>query len=182
MSFLRNLLIISLLTTFGFSAHAQFDNGKLSGFVGLNNSEYTGDGSWDRDFGVELGAGYLMPINGSLFLRTGLGLVQRNSETGSTSVKYLYAEIPLTLMFQVQPNIGIFGGFNFDVKMNSSPGSVSGEETIVVNLPLGARFTLEGPHSIEAILEFGVTDMADSAAGGKYKLGNSLAGRYVYTF
>lgn len=177
MSLIKNFLSLLVLSLIGFSAQAQW-----SGFVGLNNSQYTGDGSWDRDFGVEIGAGYLLPITGSVSLRTGAGLVQKNSEIGSTSVKYSYIEVPLTMMFQVQPDLSLFGGFNFDIKVNSSPSSVSGEESIVVNLPLGARYTLNGPHALEGMLEFGVTDMADSAAGGKYKLGNSFVGRYVYSF
>jgi hypothetical protein len=178
MSFLKPYLLIVVLCVIGFSAQAQ----QWSGYVGLNNSEYSGDGSWDRDFGIEIGAGYLLPITGSLFLRTGAGVVQKNSESGSTSVKYTYIELPLTLMVQAQPNLSFFGGFNFDIKFASSPSSVSGEEFIVVNLPLGARYNLNGPHSIEGMLEFGITDMANSNSGGKYKLGNSLVARYVYSF
>lgn len=173
-------IITVLLLTLGLQAQAQINNGQLSGFVGINNSEYD-EGNWDRDFGVELGASYVMPLANSLSLRSGAGLVQKNSELGSTSVKYLYLEIPLTLMFQANAELAFFGGFNFDMKLNSSPSSVTNEEFIVVNLPLGARYNLQGPHSIEGILEFGITDMATPPAGD-YKLANSLSFRYLYTF
>ena len=173
---MKLLIALMALVFTATSAHAEE---QLSLFGGLNTTEFDGGGNWDRKFGFEFGATYISPLQGNLSLRTGAGIVQKNSEfsvTGfSRDVDFMFLEIPATLMFTVNNQWNLFGGLNLDITL-ADDGAKS--ESFALNLPLGARCHLKGPHSLEAILELGITDIIDSDV----KIGNSLSFRYLYDF
>ncbi len=155
-------------------------------FGGFNSSEFDSSRSWDREFGIELGATANIELQNRLSLRTGAGIVQKNSSAktpaGKQELSVTYIEIPGTLFFAATSTIGFFGGLNLDLKVaddcDFNGGSCDPDtETIVINLPLGARFNIQDDHNIEPILELGVTDIADDV-----KLGNTLSIRYIYMF
>lgn len=170
-----NIVFVAMAITFSSAAQAD----QLSLFGGLNSTEFDGAGSWDRDFGLELGASYVAPLQGNLSLRSGAGIVQKNSELNagafSRDVEFLMLEIPATLMYKLNQKLQIFGGLNLDITL-ADDGTQS--ESFAVNLPLGGRYNIQGPHSVEAILELGVTDIMDADV----KIGNSLSFRYLYDF
>jgi len=167
-------IILALIFT---SPLAQAD--KLSPFAGLNTTEFDDAGNWDRKFGFEFGASYVMNIQDQLYFRTGGGIIQKNSEFEllgfSRDVDYLVLEIPATLMFDLNGEWFVFGGLNFDLVLADDDFN---SEAFTITLPLGARWQVEGPHAVEFGLEFGVTDITDSGA----KIGNSLFARYLYDF
>lgn len=157
-------------------------------FGGLNSNEFKSSGnSWDREFGFEFGMSAIIPLQGQLFFRTGAGFLQKNStlKAGGNAYDFnmTYLQIPATLMYDLTPQVGLYSGLNIDLKINdeceTSGGSctVGGAKTIVMNLPIGARYNLAGSHYIEGDLELGLTDLARST-----KLSNALAARYVYMF
>jgi hypothetical protein len=170
----RIFLIVAIFITYSTSQAAQ-----LAGYAGINSTEYAGSGNWDRNFGIDFGALYFMPLKQDIYLRTGAGLAQRNSEIGNIGVDYLLLEIPATLMMTINSSFSIFGGLNFNLVLDDD--DVRGSKSFVFNLPIGARFQLEGPHAIEAFLEFGITDLA-SSGGSDIHVGNVIGGKYVYTF
>lgn len=172
---MKTFLVSLMIVLTSLSAHAD----KLSLFGGLNSTEFDGGGNWDREFGYEFGASYVKNFQPKFALRTGGGIVKKQSEFdavgGSTDVEYLFLEIPATLMFAVTSQFHVFGGFNLDITL-ADDGTRS--ESFALNLPLGVRYNIEGPHSIEGIFEFGITDIAKSDV----KIGNSLSVRYLYDF
>ena len=152
-------------------------------FGGVNSTIYEASGvDFDRDFGLELGVTVVHMYQTSWGLRTGAGFVGKNSSRGSTELGLSYLEIPATLLFRASPKVQLFGGLNLNLNL-SDHCEVDGAacswnaESLVVNLPLGARIGLEGPHFIEPIVEFGITDVANTT-----QIGNSLSVRYIYLF
>jgi len=169
MKFLISLAIA--LTSFG--AHAS----QYSAFGGINSTEYKGGPGWNREFGWEFGASYVMPIQTDLFFRSGAGVVQKASEmkVADKRFEYLFMEIPATVMYSLNPHLRVFGGLNFDITL-ADDGDKS--ESFAVALPLGVRYNWGTPSSLEAILEFGLTDIDK----GNIDIGNSFSVRYLYDF
>lgn len=152
---------------------------QLAGYVGLNSTEFAGTGNWDREFGVDFGVLYLTPLKQNIFLRTGAGIAQRNSEIGPIGVDFLLLEVPATVLFHLNNSVSLFGGLTFNLVLDDD--DVRGGRSFVVNLPIGARFQMGGPHAIEAFLELGVTDLASSGSVDIH-VGNAIGAKYVYTF
>lgn len=157
-------------------------------FGGFNSSVYDNDvADFDREFGLELGFEALLTIQSGLIFRTGAGIVGKNSSAESAGLRgefgLTYLQFPATVMFVATSTVSIFGGLNLNLlisdhcELNGVSCSIQETETLMISLPLGARFHLQGPHYIEPIIEFGMTD-----AMGDTKVSNSIAGRYVYMF
>ena len=174
--------VVLFVALFSLTSNAQ-DYGVFGGF---NSSEFDSSVSWDREFGIEVGATANIGLQDNLSIRTGAGIVTKSSTSknfgSKTELSMTYLEIPATLFYAATETIGFFGGLNLDLKI-ADDCEVGGRdcdpdtETIVINLPLGARFNIQDEHNIEPILELGVTDLADDV-----KLGNSLSIRYIYMF
>jgi hypothetical protein len=95
------------------------------------------------------------------------------------AVDFTLLEIPVTAYYQVADQWGIFGGVSVNLVIDDD--DVNGSESIVFNLPIGFRYNISGPHSIEGFYEFGLTDLA-SAGGADINVGSSVGARYLYSF
>lgn len=154
-------------------------------FGGINSTVYEdGRGTdYSRDFGLEAGITALYQFQQNLGLRTGAGFVGKNSSLSSRDYSLIYLEVPATLMFRASPSVQLFGGLNLDFNISKKCVAAGGgscgvnANSVVVNLPLGARVRAKGPHYVEPILEFGLTDIASGV-----EMGNSFSVRYVYLF
>lgn len=193
----RILCLLSFLTFIAVpfsTASAAVDAG-IAAFIGFNTTEYSSDNiSFDRQFGLEFGGQTLIPVGSQLWFRTGGGIVQKNSESKDGVAKYeykvLYIEIPVTLMYAFSDSFSGFGGFNLDLQLSddcklarATVCNLKDFKGFVMNLALGGRFNISGPHFVEVPLEIGLTNMAsETALGGDAKISTSLSARYAYEF
>jgi hypothetical protein len=172
---MKSLIAFALLF-FSIQAHAFSQDAAL--WVGIDTTEFDGPGGWDPDFGWAFGGELIYPVQDSFSIRTGLGIVQKKSESDlfNRKAEFVFLEIPVTGMYRISKIFSFFGGLNFDVTL-ADDGFKS--EAFAVNVePLGARFDFAGVHHAEAFLEFGMTDIADV----DLKVGYTLAIRYLYDF
>ncbi len=173
--------IVLTLATFCFALTADAQTWGV--FGGVNSTIYHATGvDFERDFGLEAGVTVLNMFRPSFGLRTGAGFVGKNSSSGSREYGLTYLEIPVTLLFRAGNKVQLFGGLNVNLNLADKCEVDGGAcavnaESLVMNLPIGARIGIEGPHYIEPIVEFGLTDVEGSA-----QIGNSLSVRYVYLF
>ena len=163
---------------------------KTSLYGGLNSSEFktSNSGSYDRDFGYDFGSEFIFDFGQPVKFRTGAGIAKKNSTlkfgTFKIDVEFMYLEVPVTALFQLNESIGLFGGLNFDLKISDECGGsgvgtckVQDPESLVYNLVLGGRYNISGQHNIVVPLEIGMSDMFKDT-----KLANSLGVRYAYQF
>jgi hypothetical protein len=170
-----SLFVVALMS---FSVHAK--NKHKDGVFGLiNYSEFEQDGvSYDNDFGFGMGWTRYYDMNPNFTFRTGAGLVGKNSVLEGTpdkQVDILYLEIPLTGLFMLSPQAGLFGGLNMNLKQMASESADF--ERFVFTLVLGGHFIAGKNSVIEPYLELGIQDIADET-----ELKNSLGLKYVYFY
>lgn len=156
----------------------------FNAFGGISSTEFDGDGNWDREYGFDFGVLYMRPLQQNLWLRTGAGIAQRNSDlviSGNNviSVDFTLLEIPVTAYYEITKMWAVFGGINFNLVLDDD--DVTGAKSFVFNLPLGFRVNLSGPHSLEGFYEMGITDLASSSSGN-FKVGSAMGVKYLYSF
>lgn len=172
-------LIVSMLCLSNVSVAADFN-----AYGGISSTEFDGDGNWDREYGFDFGVLYMRPLQQNLWLRTGAGISQRNSDliifaNNNIAVDFTLLEIPITAYYSITKMWAVFGGLNFNLVLDDD--DVTGAKSFVFNLPLGFRVNLSGPHSIEGFYEMGVTDLASSGSGD-FKVGSTIGAKYLYSF
>lgn len=156
----------------------------FNSYVGFGSTRFTGNGNWAREYGFEGGVLYMRPLKTNWWLRTGLGLAQKNSDVDlpgnlTESVDYVFLEIPFTALYELTKSFQLFGGMSFDYVIDDD--DIVGAKSIVFNLPIGFRINLPEGHGIEAYYEWGLTDLA-SENGAHFRIGNSIGFRYLHSF
>lgn len=182
------VVLFCLAFLMGGLAHAQ----QYGIVAGLNSSKFKTSGAssstWDRKLGLNVGGQFLYAINESVELRTGGTFIQKTSSasSGGLTVDFTltYLEIPLTVIFNVNEDVGIIAGLNFDLKLsdgcsgdNVSYCKINSPKSTTYGATVGGRFNISGPHAIEALFEMGLADILN-----KTKLDNSIAVQYAYKF
>lgn len=172
------ILSLFVAVLISISAHAKYKH-KDGVFGLLNYTEFKQDGaSYDNDFGFGLGWTRYYNINSNFTFRTGAGLVGKNSVFEGTTdqqVDILYLEIPLTGLFMLSPQAGIFGGLNLNLKQMASQSADF--ERFVFTLIAGGHFLVGKNSALEPYLEIGIQDIAKDT-----ELKNSLGLKYVYFY
>lgn len=188
---IRICLAVALLISV---AQAQALEITQGAFGGLSFSKFKTDGSghdFDISPALEVGYSILLPFSDSFALRTGAGLIGKNStldtgalNNGDVDIHLTYLEIPITAYIPLSQVVSGIAGINLDIKLADDcerdfGGSCSlrDDKSLVTSAVGGLRFNLNGPQNLEALLEFGITDMYQDT---KLEFGHSL--RYVYNF
>lgn len=176
-----SLKLLCLLLFFSSTTAQAMD---FNSYVGFGSTRFTGNGNWAREYGFEGGVLYMRPLKTNWWLRTGLGLAQKNSDVDlpgnlTESVDYVFLEIPFTALYELTKSFQLFGGMSFDYVIDDD--DIVGAKSIVFNLPIGFRINLPEGHGIEAYYEWGLTDLA-SENGAHFRIGNSIGFRYLHSF
>lgn len=159
----------------------------LGGGVNLNTVDTEGDlGDFEEEVSANLAvAGKAeVDLNEQWLFRTGLWLQEKSAELsydksgidGSIKINTIYLSVPLNVQFKATPEIGIFGGYVADIRINdycNADGDFDNcslnndTKSLVHNATLGGSFSVNEKLNIDVSWQQGLTDVYKDA----YKLG-----------
>lgn len=156
----------------------------MDAYVGLNSTHFKGRSNWEKEYGFDFGMLYLVRFKSPWILRTGVGIAQRNSDlvTGqSTNIAadYVLLEIPAVAMYPITKTWNVMGGLNFNYVLDDD--DIPGSKSIVFNLPVGFRFSIDKENGVEGFYEIGITKLASGGIADA-RVGKSVGLKYIYTF
>lgn len=126
---MRLLLLLAVTCLALPTAHAiEHHSIAVGGGLNLNNPNLEDNSDADELVSATfaLGARELLKINDQWLFRTGLWLQQKSARfefddsffIGDISYTTIYASVPLTAQYQIKKNIGVFGGYIADIRLN----------------------------------------------------------------
>lgn len=180
-------LILGLLVIFS-SPLIHADGGM---FIGINNTGYSSSVSgisFDSVMGFEAGFTKIVDFGSAVYLRTGIGVTQRNAKFDigtaiSTELDFIMAEVPVTILFDFGDVVAGFTGINANYVASSSCSSTAGAcddneaaEDFIMTFVAGLNIAMTYNHVAELYFE---TSMGELAPNLEY---GGLGARYVYMF
>lgn len=176
------LVALICLSSFAY-AETKFSVG---GGLNLSYPDFDEDlKEFDEEVSADLNIGGKVEIDiqDSLQFRTGLWLQEKSAKIsydkdgidGDLTINTVYASVPLTLQYMIQKNLGFFGGYSADIRINdycSADGDFDNctldddTESVVHNVTAGMAFVVNAQFGIDVSLQRSITDVYDDG----YKL------------